>query len=150
AKSKARLSAYEKMLEEGEREKIESVEIHIPPGPRLGDVVVEASHVTKSYDGALLFDDLSFNLPPGGIVGVIGANGAGKTTLFRIMTGQEKSDGGKMRIGDTVKFAYVDQMRDALAADRQIWEEISDGKDVVELGKKSVPARAYAATFNFK
>jgi ATP-binding cassette ChvD family protein len=150
AKSKARLSAYEKLLEEGEREKIESVEIHIPPGPRLGDVVVEAEHVKKSYGDQLLFDDLSFNLPPGGIVGVIGANGAGKTTLFRIMTGQDSADNGKLRVGDTVKFAYVDQMRDALAGDRQIWEEISDGKDVVELGKKSVPARAYAATFNFK
>jgi energy-dependent translational throttle protein EttA len=150
AKSKARLSAYEKMLEEGEREKIESVEIHVPPGPRLGDVVVEAEHVKKGYNGTLLFDDLTFSLPPGGIVGVIGANGAGKTTLFRIMTGQEKADGGKLRIGDTVKFAYVDQMRDALRGDRQIWEEISDGKDVVELGKRSVPARAYAATFNFK
>jgi ATP-binding cassette ChvD family protein len=150
AKSKARLNAYEKLLEEGEKDKIETVEIGIPPGPRLGNIVVEAEHVKKAYGDKLLFDDLTLNLPPGGIVGVIGANGAGKTTLFRIITGQDKVDGGKMRVGETVKFAYVDQSRDALRADRTVWEEISDGKDVVELGKRSVPARAYAATFNFK
>jgi ATP-binding cassette ChvD family protein len=150
AKSKARLNAYEKLLEEGERDKIETVEIGIPPGPRLGDIVVEAQHINKGYDDKLLFEDLTFNLPPGGIVGVIGANGAGKTTLFRIITGQDKVDGGKLKVGETVKFAYVDQSRDALNAERTVWEEISDGRDVVELGKKTVPARAYAATFNFK
>ncbi|MCK6551535.1 energy-dependent translational throttle protein EttA [Myxococcota bacterium] len=150
AKSKARLNAYEKLLQEGERDKIETVEIQIPPGPRLGDIVVEAKQVRKAYDDKLLFDDLTFNLPPGGIVGVIGANGAGKTTLFKMMVGKESPDSGTLRIGDTVKFAYVDQSRDSLDPDRSVWEEISDGRDVVELGKRTIPARAYAAAFNFK
>ncbi len=150
AKNKARLKAYEELREQGEAEKIENVEIHIPPGERLGDVVVEAEGLTKSFGDKLLFDDLTFRLPPGGIVGVIGANGAGKSTLFKILTGQEKADGGSLKIGDTVQFAYVDQSRDALDAENTLWEEISDGKDVVELGKKTVPARAYAASFNFK
>jgi energy-dependent translational throttle protein EttA len=126
------------------------VEIHIPPGPRLGDLVVEAEKVKKAYEDKILFDDLTFRLPPAGIVGVIGPNGAGKTTLFRMLTGQEKADGGKIKIGETVKFAYVDQSRDALDPERTVWEEISDGRDIVELGKKTLPARAYAATFNFK
>jgi ATP-binding cassette ChvD family protein len=150
AKSKARLQAYDKLVEEGEATKIETVEIHIPPGPRLGNVVVEATAVKKSYDDKILFDDLTFQLPPAGIVGVIGPNGAGKTTLFKMLTGQEKADGGTMRVGETVKFAYVDQSRDSLDPDRTVWEEISDGRDIVELGTKKVPARAYAATFNFK
>ncbi|MEQ8272545.1 MAG: energy-dependent translational throttle protein EttA [Deltaproteobacteria bacterium] len=150
AKNKARLKAYEELREQGEAEKIENVEIHIPPGERLGDVVVEAEGLTKSFGEKLLFDDLTFRLPPGGIVGVIGANGAGKSTLFKILTGQETPDGGALKVGETVQFAYVDQSREALDPENALWEEISDGKDVVELGNKSVPARAYAASFNFK
>ena len=150
AKSKARLKAYDELIEQGNEQKIESVEIHIPPGERLGDTVVVAEGVTKSYGDKLLFDDLTFRLPPGGIVGVIGPNGAGKTTLFKMLTGLEKPDAGTLEIGKTVQFAYVDQSRDALNAENLLWEEISDGHDVVQLGKKSVPARAYAASFNFK
>ena len=152
AKGKARLNAYEQLLaEEQEADKrAQATELHIPPGPRLGDLVVEAAGLRKGYGDNLLIDDLSFKLPPGGIVGVIGANGAGKTTLFRMITGEEPPDGGTLRIGDTVKIAYVDQSRDTLGGDRQVWEEISDGRDVVVLGKREVPARSYAAAFNFK
>jgi len=152
AKGKARLTAYEKLLaEDMEAEKrVQASDLHIPPGPRLGDLVVEAVDLRKGYTDKLLIDGLSFKLPPGGIVGVIGANGAGKTTLFRMIVGEEGPDGGRLRIGETVKIAYVDQSRDALNGDRQVWEEISDGKDVVVLGKREVPARSYAAAFNFK
>jgi ATPase subunit of ABC transporter with duplicated ATPase domains len=150
AKGKARLSAYEKLLAEESREKIENIEIYIPPGPRLGNVVIEADKLRKGYGDNLLIDDLSFKLPPAGIVGVIGPNGAGKTTLFRMITGQEKADGGALRIGETVKLAYVDQSRDELPGDANVWEAISDGKDAIELGKRSINSRAYVAGFNFK
>ena len=150
AKSKARLKAYDQLLEEGTKQRIEQVEIHIPPGPRLGSMVVQAEALEKQYDEKLLFDDLTFRLPPAGIVGVIGANGAGKSTLFRMLVGQETPDSGSLNIGDTVQFAYVDQSRDSLDPDRALWEEISDGSDTVELGDRNVPARAYAAMFNFK
>ena len=152
AKGKARLNAYEQLLaDEQEAEKrVQATDLHIPPGPRLGDLVVEANGLRKGYGENLLIDDLSFNLPPGGIVGVIGANGAGKTTLFRMIVGEENPDGGTLRIGETVKTAYVDQSRDTLSNERQVWEEISDGRDIVVLGKREVPARSYAAAFNFK
>jgi energy-dependent translational throttle protein EttA len=152
AKGKARLNAYEKLLaEEAEAEqRVQATELHIPPGPRLGDLVVEAVNLRKGYGENLLIDDLSFKLPPGGIVGVIGANGAGKTTLFRMIVGEEKPDGGALKIGETVKIAYVDQSRDTLNGERQVWQEISDGRDNVLLGKREVPARSYAAAFNFK
>jgi ATP-binding cassette ChvD family protein len=152
AKGKARLTAYEKLLaEEIEEEKrIQATDLHIPPGTRLGDLVVEAINLRKGYGDRLLIEDLSFKLPPGGIVGVIGANGAGKTTLFRLIVGEEKPDGGVLRIGETVRIAYVDQSRDTLNGERQVWEEISDGEAVVRLGKREVPARSYAAAFNFQ
>ena len=152
AKGKARLNAYEKLLaDEAEAEKrVQATDLHIPPGPRLGDLVVEARNLCKAFGDCLLFDDLSFKLPPGGIVGVIGANGAGKTTLFRMITGKEQPDSGTLHIGESVRIAYVDQSRDMLNGDRQVWEEISDGQDVVTLGKREVPARSYAAAFNFK
>ena len=152
AKGKARLNAYEKLLaDEQEAEKrVQATDLHIPPGPRLGDLVVEAAGLRKGYGENLLIDDLSFKLPPGGIVGVIGANGAGKTTLFRMIVGEEKPDGGTLRIGETVQIAHVDQSRDTLDSERQVWEEISDGRDIVILGKREIPARSYAAAFNFK
>jgi ATP-binding cassette ChvD family protein len=152
AKGKARLTAYERLLaEEAEaEERVQATDLHIPAGPRLGDLVVEANHLRKGYGNTLLIDDLSFKLPPGGIVGVIGPNGAGKTTLFRMIVGEENPDGGTLRIGETVKIAYVDQSRETLAGNRQVWEEISDGRDTVVLGKREVPARSYAAAFNFK
>jgi energy-dependent translational throttle protein EttA len=152
AKGKARLTAYENLLaEEMEAEKrVQATDLHIPPGPRLGDLVVEAVGLRKGYGDKLLVDDLSFKLPPGGIVGVIGANGAGKTTLFRMIVGEEKPDAGVLRIGETVKIAYVDQSRDTLDGERQVWEEIGDGHDIVTLGKREIPARSYAAAFNFK
>jgi len=152
AKGKARLNAYEKLLaDETEAEKrVQATDLHIPPGPRLGDLVVEAANLRKGYGDKLLIDDLSFKLPPGGIVGVIGANGAGKTTLFRMIVGEEAPDGGTLRIGETVKIAYVDQSRETLNGERQVWEEISDGRDIVVLGKREVPARSYAAAYNFK
>jgi ATP-binding cassette ChvD family protein len=150
AKGKARLNAYEELLREDTAQKIESAEIYIAPGPRLGDVVVEARKLRKGYGDNLLMDDLTFTLPRGGIVGVIGPNGAGKTTLFRMMTGQEKPDAGTLKIGDTVKIGYVDQSREALGADKTVWEEISGGDDEVELGKRKVASRAYVSWFNFK
>jgi energy-dependent translational throttle protein EttA len=150
AKGKARLNAYEDLLKEQGAQKMEQVEIYIPPGPRLGDVVVEARGVRKGYGDLLLMDDMTFTLPRGGIVGIIGPNGAGKTTLFRMITGQEEPDGGTLRIGDTVKIGYVDQSRDALAADKSVWEEITGGGDTVELGKREVASRAYVSWFNFK
>src|SRR5689334_18828254 len=152
AKGKARLNHYEQLLaEDREHEKrAESNEIHIPSGPRLGDVVVEAKGLRKGYGDNLLVEDLSFALPPGGIVGVIGPNGAGKTTLFRMIVGQEQPDAGTLRLGDTVKIAYVDQSRESLQGEMLAWEAISDGRDVVVLGSREVPARSYAAAFNFK
>jgi sulfate-transporting ATPase len=152
AKGKARLAAYERLLaEEMEQEKrVQATDLHIPPGPRLGDLVVEAINLRKGYGDRLLIEDLSFKLPPGGIVGVIGANGAGKTTLFRMIVGEERPDAGELRIGETVRIACVDQSRDALNGERQVWEEISDGEAIVRLGKREVPARSYAAAFNFK
>jgi energy-dependent translational throttle protein EttA len=150
AKGKARLLAYEKLLAEEGQEKIENVEIYIPPGPRLGNVVIEAAGLKKGYGEKLLIEDLSFKLPPAGIVGVIGANGAGKTTLFRMITGQEKPDAGSLRIGETAQLAYVDQSRDALPPDANVWEAISGGEDLLTLGKRTVNSRSYVAGFNFK
>ena len=150
AKSKARLKAYEELRDRGEKAQVEKVEIYIPPGPRLGNLVVEAEELVKSYGDKLLFDHLTFRLPPAGIVGVIGPNGAGKTTLFRILTGQEEPDGGSLRVGETVEFSYVDQSRDTLNPERSVYEEIGDGEEQVRLGKRWVNARAYAASFNFR
>ena len=150
AKSKARLKAYESMFAETAERRADEFEISIPAGPRLGNVVVEAESLRKGYGDRLLIDDLSFALPPGGIVGVIGPNGAGKTTLFRMITGEEKPDAGSLRLGDTVELAYVDQSRDALDARKNVWEEISGGADRLMVGKREVPSRAYVASFNFK
>jgi sulfate-transporting ATPase len=150
AKSKARLSAYEKLLAEQTEKLPETVEIYVPPGPRLGGVVVEADRLRKGYGDLLLIDDLSFKLPPGGIVGVIGPNGAGKTTLFRMITGQEKPDAGALRIGDTVRLAYVDQSRDVLRDDANVWEAIAEGNELLTLGRRTVNSRSYVASFNFK
>ncbi|HEX7481130.1 MAG TPA: energy-dependent translational throttle protein EttA [Polyangiales bacterium] len=150
AKSKARLNAYDDMLNDSSKAKRDPNEIFIPPGPRLGDLVVEAEGLRKAYGDKLLYENLSFKLPKNGIVGVVGPNGAGKTTLFRMIVGTEKPDAGTLRVGDTVKVAYVDQSRDALNGDRQVWQEIADGKDTVMLGKQEVPARGYVSLFNFK
>ena len=152
AKGKARLNHYEQLLAEDRdaARNPEQNEIHIPAGPRLGDLVVEAKGLRKGYGDNLLIDELSFALPRGGIVGVIGPNGAGKTTLVRMIVGQERPDAGALRIGDTVKIAYADQSRDELAGEQPVWEAISDGRDVVSLGGREVPARSYAAAFNFK
>jgi sulfate-transporting ATPase len=150
AKSKARLKAYEAMLAESGPQRAEDLEISIPPGPRLGDLVVEAKNLRKGYGDRLLIDDLSFSLPRGGIVGVIGPNGAGKTTLFRMIIGEETPDAGTLRLGDTVELAYVDQSRDALDAKGNVWEEISGGADRLTVGKREVASRAYVASFNFK
>ena len=150
SKGKARLNAYEQLLNEDAAQKIEQVEIYIPPGPRLGDVVVEARGLRKAYGDQLLMDELNFTLPRGGIVGVIGPNGAGKTTLFRMITGQEKPDAGTLRLGETVQAGYVDQSRDALGANKSVWEEISGGEDELTIGKRPVPSRAYVSWFNFK
>ncbi len=150
AKSKARLAAYERLLAEESARLPETVEIYIPPGPRLGDVVVEAERLRKGYGDRLLIDDLSFKLPPGGIVGVIGPNGAGKTTLFRMIVGQETPDAGSLRIGDTVRLGYVDQSRDALAPEQSVFDALAEGSDQIQVGKRSIPARAWVASFNFK
>jgi sulfate-transporting ATPase len=150
AKSKARLQAYETLLAEGGQEREGVAEIVIPPGPRLGDVVVQAEHLFKGYGDRLLIEDLTFSLPRGGIVGVIGANGAGKTTLFRMITGQEKPDQGTLRVGDSVHLAYVDQSRDALDPKKSVWEEISGGAEQLTLGGRQMASRAYVASFNFK
>jgi sulfate-transporting ATPase len=150
AKGKARLNAYEDLLNQDQAQKIDTVEIFIPPGPRLGDVVVEARNLRKAYGDVLLMDDVGFTLPRGGIVGVIGPNGAGKTTLFRMITGQEQPDGGTLRLGDTVQIGYVDQSREALDGNKTVWEEITGGKDEVEMGKRAVNGRAYCSWFNFK
>jgi len=150
AKSKARVKAYEDLLAQATAVRSGEAQIVIPPGPRLGSVVVEAEGLSKSYGDRLLIDDLSFKLPPGGIVGVIGPNGAGKTTLFRMLTGQEKPGQGVLKLGDTVVMGYVDQSRDALDAKKTVWEEISGGLDILELGKRQVQSRAYVSAFNFK
>ncbi len=150
AKSKARIKAYEELLSQESEGRQEIRQIVIPPGPRLGDLVIEANGITKGFGDRLLIEDLSFKIPPGAIVGIIGPNGAGKTTLFRMITEQDKPDGGSMRVGDTVKLGYVDQSRDALGDNKTVWEEISGGADVVTLGKREVPSRAYVGGFNFK
>ncbi len=149
-KNKARLARYDALLAEERNVKLDRVEIHIPAGERLGDVVVEADGVSKGYGDRLLIDDLSFKLPPAGIVGVIGGNGAGKTTLLRMITGEEQPDSGTLRVGDTVQLSYVDQSRDALDPDKNVWEEISGGDDQLTVGDRSVPSRAYVSSFNFK
>ena len=149
AKGKARLNAYEQLLNEDQQQKLDSVEIYIPPGPRLGDIVVEARGLKKAYGDTVLFDDLSFTLPRGGIVGVIGPNGAGKTTTFRLITGQEKPDAGTLRLGETVQVGYVDQSRE-LNANKSVFDEITGGLDELEMGKKKVASRAYVSWFNFK
>ena len=150
AKSKARINAYEKMLAEENERQIDTAKIHIPAGPRLGDIVINAEGLRKAFGERLLIDDLSFRLPPGGIVGVIGPNGAGKTTLFRMITGAEAPDGGSFTVGDTVKHGYVDQSRDDLEDGKTVWEVISDGLDEIELGKRTMASRAYVGQFNFK
>ncbi|AAR35018.1 energy-dependent translational throttle protein EttA [Geobacter sulfurreducens] len=149
AKSKARISSYEQLLSQESERRAKDLEIYIPPGPRLGDIVIEADNVSKAYGDRLLVEGMSFRLPPGGIVGVIGPNGAGKTTLFRMITGQEEPDAGTIRTGETVKIAYVDQSRDALDPNKSIWEEISGGQETLQLGKVSVNSRAYVSRFNF-
>jgi energy-dependent translational throttle protein EttA len=148
AKSKARIAAYEKMLSEENEKRSEELEIFIPPGPRLGDVVIRTENVAKSYGDIILYENLNFSLPAGGIIGIIGPNGAGKTTLFRMITGQEKPDGGTITIGETVKLAYVDQNR-PLDPDKTIWQEISGGEDLIMVGNREVNSRAYVARFNF-
>ncbi len=150
AKSKARIRAYDDLLAAAGKEQNGKAQIVIPVAERLGGVVIEADHLNKGFGDRLLIDDLSFQLPPGGIVGVIGANGAGKSTLFKMLTGSETPDDGSIRIGDTVTLGYVDQSRDALDPDKNVWEEISGGTDVIELGKQTVPSRAYVGAFNFK
>jgi ATP-binding cassette ChvD family protein len=149
AKGKARLNAYEQLLAEDAAQKVESVEIYIPPGPRLGDIVVEARGLKKAYGDTVLFDDLTFTLPRGGIVGVIGPNGAGKTTTFKLITGEEKPDAGTLRLGDTVQVGYVDQSRE-LNPDKSVFDEITGGVDELEMGKKKIASRAYVSWFNFK
>jgi ATP-binding cassette ChvD family protein len=149
-KPKARLNAYESLLAEDANVKLDNVQIHIPAGPRLGEVVVEAEGLRKAYGDRVLFEDLSFSLPRGGIVGVIGPNGAGKTTLLRLITGEEQPDAGTLRVGESVKLAYVDQSRDELAADKTVWQEISGGQDQIKLGEQWINSRAYVAGFNFK
>jgi len=150
SKGKARLNAYEELLREESTKKIETAEIYIAPGPRLGDIVVEARGVRKGYGDNLLIDNLDFTLPRGGIVGVIGPNGAGKTTLFRMITGTEKPDAGTLRIGETVQIGYVDQSRDALDSNKTVFDEITGSADEIELGKRKVASRAYVSWFNFK
>ena len=149
AKGKARINSYEVLLSQETERRAQDLEIYIPPGPRLGQVVIEAQALKKAYGGRLLFEDLNFRLPPGGIVGVIGPNGAGKTTLFRLITNQERPDAGSIRLGETVKLAYVDQSRDLLDPEKTAWQEISDGLDTVQLGSREVNSRAYVARFNF-
>ncbi len=150
AKSKARISAYDDMVNQKEREEVGRAQISIPAGPRLGGVVIEADNLTKGFEDKLLIDDLSFQLPPGGIVGVIGPNGAGKTTLFKMLTGVENPDDGNLKVGETVIMGYVDQSRDNLEDSKTVWEEISDGNDIIELGNGEVNSRAYVGAFNFR
>ncbi len=150
AKSKARINAYDELLSQAEKEKITTAKINIPMTERLGDLVIEANHISKGYGDRMLIDDLSFRIPKGAIVGIIGPNGAGKTTLFRMITGQEKPDSGEIRLGESVDLGYVDQSRDELNPNKTVWEEISDGLDMIKLGKGEVPSRAYVGQFNFK
>ena len=150
AKSKARITAYEELVNRSGKQEITTAKIVIPVAERLGDVVIKAEHLAKAFDEKVLFDDLNFNLPAGGIVGVIGPNGAGKTTLMRLITGQDKPDNGQLIIGSTVSLGYVDQSREALDDNKTVWEEISGGLDIIKLGKREVPSRSYVATFNFK
>ena len=150
AKSKARINAYDELLSQATKEKITQAHINIPMTERLGDLVIEAKNISKGFGDRLLIDNLSFKIPKGAIVGIIGPNGAGKTTLFKMITGQEKPDSGELRLGDTVDLGYVDQSRDELDADKTVWEEISDGLDIIQLGKKEMPSRAYVGQFNFK
>jgi energy-dependent translational throttle protein EttA len=150
AKAKARLQRFEELTSREFQTRNETNEIYIPPGPRLGDLVIEAEHLAKSFGDRLLFGDLCFNLPPGGIVGVIGPNGAGKTTLFRMLIGNERPDSGTIRVGDTVELAYVDQARDALDPEKSVWEEIADGQDILKIGGYETPSRAYVGRFNFR
>lgn len=149
AKSKARITSYEKLLNEENEKRGKDVEIYIPPGPRLGSVVIDAEGLTKSFGDRIIFEDMSFKLPPGGIVGVIGPNGAGKTTLFKIIAGEEKPDSGTMKIGETVKVTYIDQMRSKLDPNKSIWEVISEGRDLIAMGNREVNSRAYVGQFNF-
>jgi ATP-binding cassette ChvD family protein len=149
AKGQARINSYEKLLGQGATDRVRDLELFIPPGPRLGDIVIEAHDLAKGYDGKLLVDSMNFRLPPGGIVGIVGPNGAGKTTLFRMITGQEQPDQGSIRIGETVKLAYVDQSRDVLDDNKTIWEEVTDGQEQIDLGGKLVNSRGYVARFNF-
>jgi ATP-binding cassette ChvD family protein len=150
AKSKARIQAYETLVAQSREKAPETAQIVLPPGPRLGDLVIEAEHLAKGYGDQLLIEDLSFRLPPGGIIGIIGPNGAGKTTLFRMITGQEKPDRGTLRLGETVKLGYVDQSRDTLAPTKTVWEEVSGGQDEIDLGRRKMPSRAYVSLFNFR
>lgn len=149
AKGKARITSYEQLLTQESEKRARDLELYVPPGPRLGSVVIEADSVSKAYGDRLLVEGMTFRLPPGGIVGIIGPNGAGKTTLFRMITGQEQADAGTIRVGDTVKLAYVDQSRESLDPEKTIWEVISDGQDMLQLGKQQVNSRAYVARFNF-
>jgi ATPase subunit of ABC transporter with duplicated ATPase domains len=149
AKAQARITAYEDLVAQESEKHARELEIYLPPGPRLGDIVIESDKVSKGYGDRLLVEDMNFRLPRGGIVGIIGPNGAGKTTLFRMITGQEKADAGSFRIGETVQLAYVDQSRDALNPDKSIWEEISEGQEAIQLGKVLVNSRAYVSRFNF-
>jgi ATP-binding cassette ChvD family protein len=150
SKSKSRLNSYESLLNQEQKAKVEEMQIYIPPGPRLGDIVINAENLTKSFDGKLLIDNLSFILPPGAILGIIGPNGAGKTTLFKLITGEEKPDSGKIIIGQTVKLAYADQNRDMLDDDKTIWEQISEGNELIKLGNREINSRAFVSRFNFK
>ena len=150
AKSKARINAYDELLSQATKEKISQAHINIPMTERLGDLVIEANNISKAYGDKVLIENLSFKIPKGAIVGIIGPNGAGKTTLFRMITGQEKPDSGEIRLGETVDLGYVDQGRDELDPNKNVWEKISDGLDIIELGKKEMPSRAYVGQFNFK
>jgi ATP-binding cassette ChvD family protein len=149
AKSKARLARFEELASQESQQRNETKQLFIPPGPRLGDLVIEASHIRKQYGDRLLYEDLNFNLPRGGIVGVIGPNGAGKTTLFRLLTGTEQADAGELRIGETTRIACVDQSRDSLDDSKTVWEEISDGLDIITVGKTELNSRSYVSRFNF-
>src|SRR5437667_4871538 len=150
AKGKARINSYEALLSQETEKRAQDLEIYVPPGPRLGRVVIEAKGLKKAYGDRLLFEDLNFQLPPGGIVGVIGPNGAGKTTLFRLITGQEQPDAGSIRLGETVELAYVDQSRAGLDPAKNVWQEVSGGHDTIELGRREINSRQYVSWFNFR